>query len=69
MFAALLADIKKALGPKDKQVPYKKLPKELRKWKDLFDPAADNCLPPHRLGVDHTITLTKGTDGKELEVP
>ena len=48
---------------------YEKLPKELRKWKDLFDPAADNCLPPHRPGVDHTIPLTKGTDSKETEVP
>ena len=31
VFAASLADIKKALEPKDKRVPYEKLPKELRK--------------------------------------
>ena len=69
VFAASLADIKKALGLKDKQVPYEKLPKELRKWKDLFDLVADNYLLPYRLGVDYIIPLTKGTDGKELEVP
>lgn len=46
--------------------------KEIHEYTDLFlddDINSDNCLPPHRLGVDTQVKLKIDDQGREKEVP
>ena len=70
VFSASVADIEKALRPKERIDPRLKLPKEYWNFLPLFDHDNAEALPPVRgEGIDHTIELIKGPDGKEPEVP
>ena len=71
MFAASLADVRKALEPKTHMTLEQindMLPEAYRHQLLAFNPNQAQKLPPHREGVDHRIELLK-TDGKESEVP
>ena len=70
VFSASFADIEKALRPKEHIDPRTKLPKEYWEFLSLFDQDNADALPPVRGdGIDHTIELVKGPDGKEPKVP
>jgi len=69
IFAASLADIQKALRPKEKSDPYTKLPLQYHEYLDIFDQQAAEKLPPLRgAKIDHKIELNQ-VDGKPPEVP
>ncbi|KAI0993381.1 hypothetical protein K3495_g14803, partial [Podosphaera aphanis] len=73
--AISIHDITRALEPK--KVPSRleverNLPKELRKYTDLFlddNLREDEVLPPHRAGVDTKVRLQKDSEGRDKEVP
>lgn len=70
VFSASLADIEKALRPKEPIDPKTKSPKEYWGFLPLFDNHNAESLPPLRgKGIDHEIELVKGPDGREPEVP
>ncbi|KAJ6437630.1 AAA family ATPase [Purpureocillium lavendulum] len=69
VFAASLADINKALKPKVKGDPMKLLPEHFHKALPLFDAQKAKELPPHRQGIDHTIEIETGEDGKKKTIP
>ena len=56
---AMMANIEKALRPKIEINPKEKLPKQYQEWLKVFDHQLVDQLPPHRLGIDHRISLTK----------
>ena len=65
-----MADVQKALSPKQHIDPRTKLPKEYQEFLELFRPENASELPPHRgEGVDHDIKLVRGEDGKEPTPP
>jgi hypothetical protein len=69
IFAASLADINKALAPKKKVDVMALLPKQYRKFFELFNPKEAGKLPPHRgPGVDHKIEL-ESKDGQQPQPP
>ena len=71
-FAASLADIEKALKPKQqvtREEVLAALPKEYREFINAFDPERIATLPPNRPGVDIEIQLEKDADGKDMDVP
>ena len=70
IFAASMADIEKALTPKQHGDPEKLLPPQYHQFLDLFNRENADKLPPHRgKGVDHGIELHKTPDGRSMEVP
>ena len=70
LFAVSMADIEKALSPKQHGDPRKLLPTQYHQFLDLFNRQNAEQLPPNRgLGIDHKIELHKSADGKDLEVP
>lgn len=69
VFAMSMADIQKALTPKEPIDPHTKLPAQYRDFIDLFKPENASELPPHRgEGIDHKIELVQ-QDGKEPQIP
>ena len=70
IFTASMADIEKALTPKQHGDPEKLLPPQYHQFLDLFNRENADKLPPHRgKGVDHGIELHKTPDGRSMEVP
>ena len=70
LFAVSMADIEKALAPKQHGDPAKLLPRQYHQFLDLFNREKADRLPPHRgEGGDHHIELNKTPDGKDMEVP
>lgn len=70
LFAISMADIDKALAPKQHGDPKKLLPTHYHEFLDLFNREKADRLPPHRgKGIDHGIELMKTADGKDCEVP
>jgi hypothetical protein len=66
VFAASIADINKALRPKEKVDVRALLPEQYKEFYDLFNPKEAEKLPPHRgPGVDHKIEL----DPKDSQPP
>ena len=64
LFAVSMADIDKALAPKQHGDPKKLLPTQYHEFLDLFNRQKAEELPPHRgKGIDHGIELIKGPDG------
>lgn len=63
--------LKKKICPSREEVK-KILPLEIQMYTDLFledDSSSNNCLPPHRPGVDTHIKLKIDDQGNEKEVP
>jgi hypothetical protein len=70
VFAASMADIKKALQVKVYMDPRKKLPAHYHDPLSTFDRQEAETLPPLRgLGIDYAIELKKGPDRREPEIP
>jgi predicted aspartyl protease len=64
-----LEDIDKALQGKTYPDPRRVLPPEYQEFADVFNAKSANSLPPHREGVDHSIDLVPGPDGKGPDPP
>jgi hypothetical protein len=70
VFTASLADINKALAERTYTDPRTKLPSWVPLENDpLFDRSMADRLPVHRQGLDHSIELTRTTDGAEETAP
>jgi reverse transcriptase-like protein/integrase-like protein len=69
VYSVSLADIDKALRPKQKGDPNRLLPSQYREALKSFSRELADTLPPHRQGVDHTIELEKDENGNEKPVP
>lgn len=69
IFAATLADINKALQSKVRTDPRKKLPPHYHEFLPAFDRQQADQLPPHRAGVDHSITVEKDSSGRDRDLP
>ena len=70
LFAISMADIEKALEPKQHGDPKRVLPTHCHEFLDPFNREKADKLPPDRgKGIDHGIDLMKTPDGKECEVP
>lgn len=68
--AISLADIEKALRPKEHVNPAKKIPSQYSEFLDLFDHDEAKKLPPLRgPAVDHDLELTPNQDGSIPEIP
>ena len=68
--AISLADIEKALQPKQPVDPSKTVPKEvLDEFGSLFSSEEATKLPPHRPGIDHEVNLQPDRNGKEPPLP
>jgi hypothetical protein len=64
-----MADIEKALRPKELVDPKTKLPKQYWPWLDVFSQRLADELPPNRPGTDHRIQLKTDDNGNELPPP
>ena len=63
LFTVTLADIQKALAPmKKSSTNLERLPKQYRKYTELFKKEVTDKLPPHRPGSDHQIALINEQD-------
>ena len=70
IFAVSMADIDKALAPKQHGDPRKLLPPQYHQYLDLFNRENADKQPPYRgKGIDHGIELQRTPDGKEAEIP
>ncbi|KAJ6436050.1 hypothetical protein O9K51_11425 [Purpureocillium lavendulum] len=69
VYSVSLADIDKALRPKQKGDPNKLLPSQYRDALESFSRELADKLPPNRAGVDHTIELEMDENGNEKPVP
>ena len=68
--AISLADIEKALQPKEVVDPKEYVPAEIyEEFHELFSAERAAKLPPRRPGVDHRIPIKKKPDGSEMELP
>jgi Reverse transcriptase (RNA-dependent DNA polymerase)/Aspartyl protease len=68
--AISLADIEKALQPKEEVDPRKLVPKEVYdEFSNLFSAEEAAKLPPHRPGVDHEVNLQRDSSGSEPALP
>ena len=68
--AISLADIEKALQPKEEVDPREWVPKEIYdEFSHLFSAKEAAKLPPHRPGIDHEINLQRDSSGKEAALP
>jgi hypothetical protein len=59
VFAISIADIEKALKPRQRLDPTTKLPIQYHQWLKAFDYFLAEKLPPHRKGVDLHIEIEK----------
>ena len=64
-----MADIEKALQPKEPVDPKTKLPKQYWPWLDVFSQRLADELSPNRPGIDHRIQLKTDDNGNELPPP
>ena len=65
-----MADIEKALVPKQNGDPRRLLPRHYHAFLDLFNRKNAERLPPHRReGIDHGIELQKTPEGRNMDVP
>ncbi|SCO92402.1 uncharacterized protein FRV6_16530 [Fusarium oxysporum] len=64
-----LAEIDKALRPKQKGDPRKLHPQQYREALESFSRELADTLPPHRPVVDHTIELEKDENGNQKPIP
>ncbi|KNG46626.1 hypothetical protein TW65_06673 [Stemphylium lycopersici] len=69
VFAVSMADIEKALKPRQRSDPKTKLPPQYHQWLKAFDQFLADKLPPYRKGVDLHIEIEKDQDGNEKTIP
>jgi hypothetical protein len=69
VFAISIADIEKALKPRQRTDLKTKLPPQYHQWLKAFNYFLAEKLPPHRKGVDLHIKIEKDHDGNEKTVP
>jgi hypothetical protein len=69
VYAVSIADIEKALKPRQRSDPKIKLPIQYHEWLKAFNQVLADKLPRHRKGVDLQIELEKDQNGKEKTIP
>jgi hypothetical protein len=69
VFAISIADIEKALKPRQRSDPMTKLPVQYHRWLKAFDHFLAEKLLPHRKGIDLHIEIEKDQDGNEKTIP
>lgn len=69
VYAVSIADIEKALKPRQRSDPKTKLPPQYHQWLKAFDQFLADKLPVHRKGVDLQIEIEKDGNGNEKTIP
>jgi hypothetical protein len=69
VFAISIADIEKALKPRQRSDPKTRLPPQYHEWLNTFDRSLAKKLSPHWKGVDLHIEVEKDQDGNEKTIP
>lgn len=69
VYAVSMADIEKALKPRQRSDPKEKLPPHYHQWLKVFDRFLAEKLPPHRPGVDLHIEIEKDQNGNDKKIP